>query len=79
MRIRNFFLVALDYNLGSFSHTGRLLSGGNYTMIATVRVPERIFGPFVIRVQTDSRNQVYEHANENDNFASSMVIKEMMH
>lgn len=44
-------------------------------MIATVTIPERIFGPFVIRMQTDSRNQVYEHANENDNIASSMVIK----
>lgn len=68
------FSLALDYNLGSFNHAGRLLPGGNYTMIATVTIPERIFGPFVIRVQTDSRNQVYEHTNENDNTASSMVI-----
>jgi hypothetical protein len=42
-------------------------------MFATVTIPERIFGPFVIRVQTDSGNQVYEHTNENDNYASSMV------
>ena len=68
------FCLALDYTLGSFNHAGRLLPGGNYTMIATVTIPERIFGPFVIRVQTDSRNQVYEHTNENDNFASSMVL-----
>ena len=59
--------------MGTFSHVGALDPGGNYTMLATVTVPERIFGPFVIRVNTDSRNQVYEHANENDNFASSPV------
>ena len=60
--------------MGTFYHFGALDAGENYTMLATVTIPERIFGPFVIRVNTDSRNQVYEHANENDNFASSLVI-----
>lgn len=62
-----------DSSLGIFHTNQYLEAGANYTKIASVRIPERIFGLFHILVFTDAYNQVYEHTSEDDNLGFLMV------
>ena len=62
-----------DSSLGVFHINQYLEAGANYTKIANVRIPERIFGLFYILVFTDIYNQVYEHTSEDDNLGFLMV------
>ncbi len=41
--------------------------------VVTVAIPHKIFGDFYILVQTDVRNSVYEHLNEDNNVGVSQV------
>lgn len=60
--------------LGTFSHSGALDPGKNYTSAKTVKLPEAEFGKHYLFVRTDVNNNVYEHAFENNNSTRSDSI-----
>lgn len=71
-----YVLVVLDGDdlvLGEFQILAVLPPGATYTQSEIITIPKAIFGEFFIIVESDIRNQVYEHNNEEDNTRISDV------
>ncbi|HUF10386.1 MAG TPA: CARDB domain-containing protein [Rhodothermales bacterium] len=60
-----------DVLLGTREHAGALAAGASYSDTMRVTVPAFASGPYVFLVQTDRRDDVYEHLAEGNNLASS--------
>lgn len=68
------FDAATAVNMGTFFHTGSLLSNATYTTNGSFTIPANVFGTYYVHVKTDFFNQVYEHATENNNTGLSDSI-----
>jgi subtilase family serine protease len=75
-----YFTTNSSYNLtgatdlGTFAHSGTLNVNSNYTSVMSVTIPSYITGTYYIYIKTDFYNNVYEHANENNNVLKSDSI-----
>lgn len=56
-----------DIDLGYVYHSGRLAAGASYTVNHSVTLPVGVSGDFVMIVQTDTWNNVYEFIFEDNN------------
>jgi RHS repeat-associated protein len=56
-----------DLLLGNYTHTGILNSGLSYSNSALVTLPGNLSGKYQLFVKTDTYNQIYEAAQENNN------------
>jgi len=61
-----------DYQLGSYTRTGNLSSGNSYSVDKNFTIPSNRTGNYIVIIQTDAANVVYEHNGENNNIASSI-------
>lgn len=59
------------YYLGSFPHVGALVPDQGYTTNTSVTLPVGISGNWYFIIFTDSKNQVYEGAFEDNNFTTA--------
>ena len=69
------FLGDCNVQLAVIKRTNGLLPGAQYNVTARVFVPHAIYGNYFILVQTDSRNNIYEHTNEDNNVVPGKVIR----
>ena len=72
--IYDYFLGDCNVQLAVVKRTNGLLPGAQYNVTAKVFVPYAIYGNYFILVQTDSRNNIYEHTNEDNNVVPAKVI-----
>ena len=56
-----------DQRLARRTYNGNLVPGAVYTQTASVNIPQGISGIYYLLLQTDSRNDVYEHGAEDNN------------
>ncbi len=63
-------LDAADVQLSSQFHGGPLTAGSVYTTSRTINIPGNATGAYYLLFKTDSRNDVYEHAAEDNNLAA---------
>ncbi len=64
-----------DTTLGEFNRNqGQLFVGGTYKTTQDVAIPFALSGNYNLFVTTDSSNQVYESAQENNNDSASVAI-----
>ena len=68
------FLGDCNVQLAVVKRTNGLLPGAQYNVTARVFVPHAIYGNYFILVQTDSRNNIYEHTDEDNNVVPGKVI-----
>lgn len=66
-----------DLRLLSSVHAGALMVGTSYLMTRTVALPIGVSGDFYFLVRTDDRNQVFEHANEDNNVGFDIVATQI--
>ncbi len=59
---------------GNIFHSGSLEPDSQYTVSATLSIPVSSSGPHYIYVRTDNNDEVYEHANNNNNTGRSDSI-----
>ncbi len=64
-----------DVSLGSFTHRGVLDMGESYSRREIVTIPFSLVGSYNLFVVTDSRNQVYEGAEENNNSSEPLPLE----
>ena len=62
-----------DLVLGVSQISGVLAPRATYSQTIARSIPQAIFGEYFIIVATDTRNQVYEHSDEEDNARVSDV------
>ncbi|MCR6637545.1 MAG: right-handed parallel beta-helix repeat-containing protein [Sporocytophaga sp.] len=72
------FFTGNGTRLLSRTHRGRLKEDSSYTVSASVRLPEGIYGKYYIYVLTDEFNQVFEHAHEGNNWLRSDSVNVIM-
>lgn len=68
------FSLANAVLLGTLSRYGALEPGAGYSASREVTIPASITGEHYIYVKTDSRSQVFEYTNEQNNVSRSNVI-----
>lgn len=62
-----------DVRLLSVGHSGALVVGASYLTTRTVALPVGVSGDFFLLVKTDDRDQVFEHASEDNNVGFDAV------
>jgi VCBS repeat-containing protein len=62
-----------DIRLGAVAHSGLVPAGGGYTQSLAVTLPLDMAGVYQLIVATDDKNAVYEHDQESNNTAMSLV------
>ncbi len=60
-----------EVELGNFKHSGNLAKDSSYSKNVNVKIPPYISGNHYIFVVPDINNDVYEHANEQNNHSSA--------
>ena len=68
------FIPGYSTIIASFSHTGGLAAGSNYSSAADVLLPADTSGLYYVFVQADADNAVNECANEGNNARSSLDV-----
>ncbi|HRY31771.1 MAG TPA: CARDB domain-containing protein [Bacteroidales bacterium] len=66
-----------DQYLGYMSRESSLAPGDSYTDTVTLNIPNWANGNYIILMQTDATDQVYEHDNEGNNIAGQAVTLQM--
>lgn len=61
-------------DMGVIAHSGELGVGGSYSQTQEIQLPEGVFGDYFVFVTTDYYNNVYEHAQEQNNTTRSSAI-----
>jgi subtilase family serine protease len=59
--------------LGAFAHTGTMAAGAEYTVSGKVFLPANVSGNYVLLLETDAGNNVFERNNENNNVAYANI------
>jgi len=65
----DFTIETGDIHLGTYAHSGVLNPGDTYTANLNLNIPIHAYGNYILIVETDVNDAVYEHLNENNNTA----------
>jgi subtilase family serine protease len=69
----DYILDASDILLGSKTRVGNLAIAANYIDSGSYFIPLSAVGNFIVIIETDNTNRIYEHNAENNNTAASVL------